>query len=56
MVINFHSPGCIVDEGQLTKVVPFLERRDRALAVDNYVNGTFQQDVPRSSLITLVEY
>lgn len=49
-------PGCVVDECQFAKVVTFLERCDGALAVDHHVDRTLEQDVPRATLVALVEY
>lgn len=50
------SPWGIVYQGQLSKVVPFMECVDDALAVDGDIDGTSKDDVPRLAFRTLLEH
>ena len=49
-------PRRIVDESQLAEIVSVLECCDDALAVDNDVDGTFEDDVPRCTLVSLIKH
>jgi hypothetical protein len=50
------GPRCIVDQCKLSKVITFMECADDTPAIDNDVDRTLQDDIPRLALITLVEY
>lgn len=51
-----HLPGGIVDERQFAKIIALFQCGHRSFAVNHDVHGSFQQNVPRTTLVALVEY
>lgn len=49
-------PGCVVDKRQFAEIVALLQCGDGALAVDHHVDGALQQNVPRTTLVALIEH
>lgn len=54
--IFVNIPWSIVNEGQFTEIISFFQGSDDTFPMDNNINGTFQQYVPRTSFISLIKY
>lgn len=48
-------PWGVVDERKLAKIISFLQCRHDAFPVNDNINGTFQNDVPRNAFVALIE-
>lgn len=49
-------PGRVVDEGELAKVVSFVQSGDDPFAVNHDVDGSFEDDVPGNAFVSLVKH
>lgn len=55
-IIIVGLPWCVIDEGEFAEIIPFVKGVDGALAMYHHVHGSSHNDVPRPSLVSLVEH
>lgn len=51
-----HLPGCVVYQGQFAEIIASLQSGNGPFAMYHNVDGAFEENVPRASLVPLIEY